>query len=120
LPPLEPKLFSFNTLRRLPELRWARGAGLLRSAAGVLHPHLITGRRRGACVDRRNDHYFNLIQSLARHYGFDIETPWTELPEHVRHVLLHGSGAEVIEFSYREDAGAQIAQVTRSKGSCRT
>src|SRR5207248_2691987 len=32
----------------------------------------------------------------------DIETPWTELPEHVRHVLLHGSGDEAIEFSYRD------------------
>jgi len=54
----------------------------------------------------RNDHYFNLIQSLSKHYAFfDIETPWTELPEHVRHVLLHGSGTEAIEFSYREEAG---------------
>src|SRR5204862_280566 len=53
----------------------------------------------------RNDHYFHLIQSLSKHYGFDIETPWTELPEHVRHVLLHGSGTEAIEFSYREEAG---------------
>jgi len=50
-------------------------------------------------------HYFNLIQSLSKHYGFDIETPWTELPSNVRHVLLHGSGTEAIEFSYREEAG---------------
>src|SRR6185437_15134953 len=34
-----------------------------------------------------------------------IEMPWTELPEHVRHVLLNGSGEEAIEFSYRETAG---------------
>src|SRR5439155_476768 len=36
---------------------------------------------------------------------FDIETPWTELPEHVRHVLLQGTGTEAIEFSCREEAG---------------
>src|SRR5207248_6569440 len=45
-----------------------------------------------------------LIQSLSRHYGFDIETPWTELPEQVRHVLLNGSGDEAIEFSDRDGA----------------
>src|ERR1700680_5090687 len=71
----------------------------------VLHPHLSLAGGAVRGWDRRNDHYFHLIQSLARHYGFDIETPWTELPEHVRHVLLHGSGAQVIEFSYREAAG---------------
>ncbi|HXY76176.1 MAG TPA: excinuclease ABC subunit UvrA, partial [Steroidobacteraceae bacterium] len=37
--------------------------------------------------------------------GFDIETPWTELPEDVRRVLLYGSGTEAIDFSYREASG---------------
>src|SRR5581483_5800292 len=50
-------------------------------------------------------HYFQLIQSLARHYGFDIEAPWTELPENVRQVLLQGSGEESIEFRYAEGKG---------------
>src|SRR3984893_4237578 len=106
VPPLEPKLFSFNN-----------PSGACRSCDGlgaqeffdpqrvVLHPHLSLAGGAVRGWDRRNDHYFHLIQSLARHYGFDIETPWTELPEPVRHVLLHGSGAEVIEFSYRQDAG---------------
>ena len=52
--------------------------------------------------DRRNAHYFQLIQSLARHYRFDIEVPWTELPQRVRKVLLNGSGEEAIEFRYSE------------------
>jgi excinuclease ABC subunit A len=55
--------------------------------------------------DRRNPHYFQLIQSLARHYRFDIETPWTELPEHARRVLLQGSGDEAVEFRYAEAKG---------------
>src|SRR5207302_393289 len=64
------------------------------------HVSLAGGAVRG--WDRRNEHYFHLIQSLSRHCGFDIETPWTELPEHVRHVLLNGSGDEAIEFSDRD------------------
>ncbi len=106
VPPLEPKLFSFNN-----------PAGACPSCDGlgiqeffdpqrvVLHPHLSLAGGAVRGWDRRNDHYFQLIQSLSKHYGFDIETPWTELAEPVRQVLLHGSGAEAIEFSYREEAG---------------
>ena len=106
VPPLEPKLFSFNNPSgACPSCDGLGVQEFFDPQRVVLHPHLSLAGGAVRGWDRRNDHYFNLIQSLARHYGFDIETPWTELPEHVRHVLLHGSGAEVIEFSYREDAG---------------
>jgi excinuclease ABC subunit A len=106
VPPLEPKLFSFNNPSgACPTCDGLGVQEFFDPQRVVLHPHLSLAGGAVRGWDRRNDHYFNLIQSLARHYGFDIETPWTELPEHVRHVLLHGSGAEVIEFSYREDAG---------------
>ncbi|NJR32570.1 MAG: hypothetical protein HC778_06785, partial [Chamaesiphon sp. CSU_1_12] len=58
---------------------------------------------------RRNAHYFQMIQSLAKHYAFDIERPWTELPERVQQALLYGSGEEPIEFRYPE-AGGRIAR----------
>ncbi len=106
VPPLEPKLFSFNNPSgACPSCDGLGVQEFFDPQRVVLHPHLSLAGGAVRGWDRRNDHYFNLIQSLARHYAFDIETPWTELPEHVRHVLLHGSGAEVIEFSYREDAG---------------
>jgi len=106
VPPLEPKLFSFNNPSgACPSCDGLGVEEFFDPQRVVLHPHLslASGAVRG--WDRRNEHYFQLIQSLARHYGFDIETPWTELPEQVRQVLLHGSGAEQIEFSYREGSG---------------
>jgi excinuclease ABC subunit A len=106
VPPLEPKLFSFNNPSgACPSCDGLGVQEFFDPQRVVLHPHLSLAGGAVRGWDRRNDHYFHLIQSLSKHYGFDIETPWTELPEHVRHVLLHGSGAEVIEFSYREDAG---------------
>jgi excinuclease ABC subunit A len=106
VPPLEPKLFSFNS----PEGACPACDGLgtqqfFDPQRVVLHPDLslASGAVRG--WDRRNPHYFQLIQSLARHYRFDIETPWTELPERARRVLLEGSGAEGIEFRYSEGKG---------------
>jgi len=106
VPLLEPKMFSFNN----PSGACPRCDGLgveefFDPQRVVLHPHLSLAGGAVRGWDRRNDHYFQLIQSLARHYGFDIETPWEELPEQARHVLLCGSGEEAIEFSYRTEAG---------------
>jgi excinuclease ABC subunit A len=106
VPPLEPKLFSFNNPSgACPACDGLGVQEFFDPQRVVRHPHLSLAGGAVRGWDRRNEHYFQLIQSLARHYGFDIETPWTELPERVRHVLLHGSGDEAIEFSYREEAG---------------
>ncbi len=99
VPPLEPKLFSFNN----PSGACPACGGLgvqefFDPQRVIVHPSLslASGAIRG--WDRRNVHFFQLIQSLARHYRFDIETPWTELPPEVREVVLHGSGGRKIEF----------------------
>jgi excinuclease ABC subunit A len=100
VPPLEPKLFSFNNPSGACPV--CDGLGVeefFDPQRVVLHPHLSLAGGAVRGWDRRNDHYFHLIQSLARHYGFDIEMPWTELPEQVRRVLLYGSGTEAVEFS---------------------
>ena len=90
--------------RCLPDLRRPGGAGVLRPAARRTCIRTCRSRAaRCAAGTAATSTISNLIQSLARHYGFDIETPWTELPEHVRHVLLNGSGEEAIEFSERQE-----------------
>ncbi len=103
VPPLEPKLFSFNNpAGACPTCDGLGTQEFFDPQRVVTHPDLslASGAVRG--WDRRNTHYFQLIQSLARHYRFDIEVPWTELPERVRQVLLYGSGGEAIEFRYTE------------------
>ena len=106
VPPLEPKLFSFNNPSgACPSCDGLGVQEFFDPQRVVTHPHLSLAGGAVRGWDRRNDHYFQLIQSLAKHYGFDIEAPWTELPPHVQHVLLHGSADEAIEFSYRGDAG---------------
>jgi len=103
MPTLEPKLFSFNNPGgACPACDGLGTKEYFDPNRVVVNPDLslASGAVRG--WDRRNAHYFQLIQSLARHYKFDIETPWTELPPQVQHVLLDGSGAEAIEFRYSE------------------
>ena len=53
--------------------------------------------------DRRNAYYFQMVQSLAAHYGFDLDTPFRDLPAEVRDVILDGSGSEAIRFSFRTE-----------------
>ena len=106
VPLLSPALFSFNNPSgACPSCDGLGVQEFFDPQRVVMHPHLSLAGGAVRGWDRRNDHYFHLIQSLARHYGFDIETPWAELPEHVRHVLLNGSGEEAIEFSDREHSG---------------
>ncbi|WP_241360169.1 hypothetical protein, partial [Escherichia coli] len=66
----------------------------------VAHPELslATGAIDG--WDKRNQFYFQMIQSLAHHYKFDVNVAWETLPEKVKKVVLHGSGKEVIDFTY--------------------
>jgi excinuclease ABC subunit A len=103
VPTLEPKLFSFNNpAGACPTCDGLGTKEFFDPNRVVVNPDLslASGAVRG--WDRRNAHYFQLIQSLAKHYSFDIETPWTELTPGVQKVLLYGSGDEAIEFRYSE------------------
>ena len=101
VPPLEPKLFSFNNpLGACPACDGLGTQQFFDPNRVVSHPDLSLAGGAVRGWDRRNQHFFQLIQSLAHHYGFDIEAPWSELPERVRHVLLEGSGEEAIAFNY--------------------
>ena len=79
---------------------------------------LASGAVRG--WDRRNAYYFTMIQSLARHYKFDVEAPWRDLDPRVQRVLLNGSGEESVEFRYYDGRGGTTRRATPSRASCRT
>lgn len=103
---LEPRLFSFNNpAGACPD---CDGLGVQQyfDPERVVHNanvSLTAGAIRG--WDKRNFYYFQMLCSLAGHYQFDVETPWYELPDQVRQVVLYGSGNESIEFKYSNDRG---------------
>ncbi|HOY01144.1 MAG TPA: excinuclease ABC subunit UvrA, partial [Zoogloea sp.] len=106
---LEPRLFSFNNpMGACPKCDGLGHVDFFDPARVVAHPELslASGAIRG--WDRRNQFYFQLLASLAGHYGFDIEAPWEELPERTREVVLHGSGKEKIAFRYLSDGGKAV------------
>ncbi len=108
---LEPRLFSFNSRQgACPECDGLGTVSVFDPERVVAFPglSLASGAIRG--WDRRNAFYFRLIQDLAAHYGFDVETPFERLPETIRNVVLQGSGTERIAFTYPGDAGTSIVR----------
>jgi excinuclease ABC subunit A len=101
LPELEPRLFSFNSpVGACPTCDGLGVTTVLDAERVVAFPSL--GVASGAIKgwDRRNPYTFSLLESVAAHYAFDLDTPFEELPEQIRDVLLRGSGATEVEFTY--------------------
>jgi excinuclease ABC subunit A len=117
LPELEPRLFSFNNpVGACPTCDGLGVKQFFDPQRVVVHPHLSLAGGAVRGWDRRNAYYFQLIQALARHFHFDIETPWDELEDKVRQVLLYGSGEEQIEFRYLDGQGGTIRRRHRFEG----
>ncbi|MBU6469436.1 MAG: excinuclease ABC subunit UvrA [Gammaproteobacteria bacterium] len=108
---LEPRLFSFNNpVGACPACDGLGVKQFFDAARIVVNPHLSLAGGAVRGWDRRNAWYFQLLQSLARHYRFDIETPFDELSEKIRKVVLYGSGDEVIAFRYVNERGGTFAR----------
>jgi excinuclease ABC subunit A len=105
---LEPRLFSFNNPAGACPGCDGLGVSSFFDPDQILYDadlSLAAGAIQG--WDRRNVFYFNLLQCLSSHYGFDVETPFSELPEEVRNIIMFGSGTEKIEFRYLRGRGRQ-------------
>ncbi|MBI1285710.1 MAG: excinuclease ABC subunit UvrA [Thiobacillus sp.] len=99
LPELEPRLFSFNN--PMGACNTCDGLGqitFIDPARVVAFPHLSLASGAIKGWDKRNQFFFMMLQSLAMHYGFDLDTPWESLPERIHDVILDGSGKEAIAF----------------------
>ncbi len=103
---MEPRLFSFNSpVGACPSCDGLGQRDFFDPARVVAFPSLSLASGAIKGWDRRNAHYFELLESLARHYRFDLEQPFADLPAPVRQVLLYGSGEEDIRFTYATEAG---------------
>jgi len=103
---LEPRLFSFNNPAGACPDCDGLGARQFFDPARVIHDETLS-LAAGAISgwDRRNAFYFQMLNCLAEHYGFDVEKPFRRLSKKVRDIILYGSGKEKINFSYLRSHG---------------
>ena len=114
---LEPRFFSFNNpagacqtcdglgLRQFFDTETVILDGDLSLAEGAIHGW-----------DRRNIYYFQMLGSLAEHYGFDVATSFNELSVKHQKVILRGSGSEKIKFRYVNDRGDEYTRAHSFEG----
>lgn len=103
---LEPRLFSFNNPAGACPTCDGLGVHQFFDEDKVIQDtslSLSDGAIRG--WDKRNVYYFHMLASLAKHYGFNVDTAWTKLKAKQREAVLYGSGEDVIEFNYINDRG---------------
>ena len=110
---LEPRLFSFNSpLGACPDCEGLGEQSFFDPARIVAFPSLSLASGAIKGWDKRNAYYFAMLQSLAKHYGFDVEAPFESLSESVQQVLLFGSGETEIKFNYVLESGAKAGRKT--------
>ncbi|HCH3862523.1 TPA: excinuclease ABC subunit UvrA [Vibrio parahaemolyticus] len=103
---LEPRLFSFNNPAGACGTCDGLGVQQYFDPSRVIQDDslsLAQGAIRG--WDQKNYYYFQMLTSLAEHYGFDLHAPFNSLPKKTQDVILKGSGRTEIEFKYINDRG---------------
>ena len=101
---LEPRLFSFNNPAGACTTCDGLGVEQFFDPKKVIvndEISLTGGAIRG--WDKRNFYYYQMLQSLAKHYEFKLSEPFKDLPEDIRNIILFGSGKEEIKFTYMND-----------------
>ena len=113
---LEPRVFSFNSPQgACPGCDGIGTMEFFDPERVVAFPSLSLASGAIKGWDRRNGFYFSMLESLARHYRFDVEAPFEDLAPEVQQVILHGSGEEEIKFSYRLESGASQGKKVSKK-----
>ena len=106
---LEPRLFSFNN--PMGACAKCDGLGVIQffdPKRIVAAPHLSLAAGAIRSWDKKNPFTYPLLESLAEHYAFSLDTPFEQLPDALRHTILYGSGKEVIRFRHFSDKGPPI------------
>jgi excinuclease ABC subunit A len=103
---LEPRLFSFNSpMGACPKCDGLGNISFFDPKRIVAFPQLSLSSGAIKGWDRRNQFYFQMLDSLAKHYDFDLERPFESLPDNIQQVVLYGSGKVQIPFSYLNERG---------------
>jgi excinuclease ABC subunit A len=106
---LEPRLFSFNNpMGACPRCDGLGSINFFDPKRVVAFPQLSLASGAIKGWDRRNQFYYQMLQSLARHYGFDLEKEFERLPERVQQMILYGSDKEKIAFQYLSERGKPV------------
>jgi excinuclease ABC subunit A len=114
---LEPRLFSFNNPHgACPSCDGLGVRQYFDPAKLVQDPSLTLAQGAIRGWDKRSLYYYQQLQAVAEHFGFDLDTPFEQLSDTQRHIVLHGSGEENVSFHYRNDRGERVKKAHPFEG----
>jgi excinuclease ABC subunit A len=108
---LEPRLFSFNNPNGACQTCDGLGTHQMFDPDRIIHDEALTlaeGAIRG--WGRRSIFYYQQLTALAKHYGFDIESKYQDIPEDFKKRILQGSGKDKIDFIYINERGDKMTR----------
>ena len=103
---IEPRLFSFNAPQGACPACDGLGEKLLFDPQLVVPNEALT-LKQGAIVpwaksNPPSPYYMQVLTSLAREFGFDLTTPWQDMPGEVRLIILHGTGGKPVALTFTD------------------
>jgi excinuclease ABC subunit A len=108
---LEPRLFSFNNpMGACPECDGLGHIEFFDPKRIVAFPNLSLASGAVKGWDRRNQFYFQMLTSLAEHYGFELDVPFEKLTGQAQQVVMYGSGKQTIPFTYINERGRAVVR----------
>ena len=114
---LEPRMFSFNNpAGACPGCDGLGVKQFFDIDRVVQYPECSISEGAIRSWDRKNLFYFNMLTSLAEHYGFNIDHPFQDLAPQHQQVVLFGSGNDVIDFNYVNDKGTVFKRSHQFEG----
>jgi excinuclease ABC subunit A len=114
---LEPRLFSFNNpMGACPKCDGLGQIQFFDPSRVVAYPHLSLAAGAIKGWDKRNQFYFQMLDSLAEHYEFALDKPFEELDPQIRDVVLYGSGKIQIKFRYLNEKGTRFDRTHSFEG----
>ena len=114
---LEPRLFSFNNPHgACPSCDGLGVRQYFDPGKLVQDPSLTLAQGAIRGWDKRSLYYYQQLQAVAEHFGFDLDTPFEQLSDAQRHIVLHGSGEENVAFHYRNDRGERVKKAHPFEG----
>ena len=114
IPEIEPRLFSFNAPYGACPKCDGLGVELFFDERLVV-PDFSLSIYDGAIAPWRkgkSPYYLQTIESISKHYNFDMKLPWLDLNEEIRNIFLYGSDSEEIDFRY--DEGGRVYNISRA------
>jgi excinuclease ABC subunit A len=117
LPELEPRLFSFNNpMGACPKCDGLGHIEFFDPRRIVAFPQLSLSSGAIKGWDRRNQFYYQMLDSLSKHYNFDLERPYESLPQKIQDMIMFGSGDEEIPFRYMNERGKPTTRTHAFEG----